>query len=150
MATPIRRKIAVSFEFFPTNTQVGADKLDDCARKLDELDPQFFSVTYGAGGSTRERTHAIVTRIQNELSTTAMAHQTCVGDSPQAISRNVERLVAAGVTPEGLDRLRSPIGLDLGGRTPEETAISIVAEIIALRTGRDVGALRDGAGPIHR
>lgn len=60
------------------------------------------------------------------------------------------RLIAAGVTSEELTRLRSPIGLDLGGRTPEETAISIVAEIIALRTGRVMPALRDTEGPIHR
>jgi len=60
------------------------------------------------------------------------------------------RLVDAGLTSAELERLRSPIGLDLGGRTPEETAISIVAEIIALRTGRVVPALRDTEGPIHR
>ena len=60
------------------------------------------------------------------------------------------RLIDAGVDHAGLDRLRSPIGLDLGGRTPEETAISIVAEIIALRTGREVHALRDTSGPLHR
>lgn len=60
------------------------------------------------------------------------------------------RLIDAGVTEDELARLRSPIGLDLGGRTPEETAISIVAEIIALRTGRIVPALRDTEGPIHR
>ena len=60
------------------------------------------------------------------------------------------RLRDAGLSDDQLDRLRSPIGLDLGGRTPEETAISIVAEIIALRTGRDVAALRDGVGPIHQ
>jgi len=60
------------------------------------------------------------------------------------------RLGEAGLTVDQLNRLRSPIGLDLGGRTPEETAISIVAEIIALRTGRDVAALRDGDGPIHQ
>jgi len=61
-----------------------------------------------------------------------------------------KRLRDVGVTDEQLDRLRSPLGLDLGGRTPEETAISIVAEIIALRTGREVPALRDTEGPIHR
>jgi xanthine dehydrogenase accessory factor len=60
------------------------------------------------------------------------------------------RLIDAGVTDDELARLRSPIGLDLGGRTPEETAISIVAEIIALRTGRMLPALRDTEGPIHR
>ena len=51
--------------------------------------------------------------------------------------------------PEQLDRLMSPIGLDLGARTPEETAISICAEIIARRTGRAAPSLRDGDGPIH-
>jgi xanthine dehydrogenase accessory factor len=61
-----------------------------------------------------------------------------------------KRLVDAGLSIEELARLRSPIGLDLGGRTPEETAISIVAEIIAIRTGRVVPALRDTEGPIHR
>ncbi len=60
------------------------------------------------------------------------------------------RLVDAGLRSDDFDRLRSPIGLDLGGRTPEETAISIVAEIIALRTGRELPALRDTEGPIHR
>ena len=60
-----------------------------------------------------------------------------------------ERLREAGVSDEGLNRLRSPIGIDIGGRTPEETAISICAEIIALRSGRKVSALRDTEGPIH-
>ena len=64
--------------------------------------------------------------------------------------RRVERLVEAGVTAEELDRLMSPIGLDLGARTPEETAISICAEIIARRTGRIAPSLRDGSGPIHQ
>lgn len=59
------------------------------------------------------------------------------------------RLREAGVDDAGLGRLRSPIGIDLGARTPEETAISICAEIIALRTGRSVNALTHGAGPIH-
>lgn len=61
-----------------------------------------------------------------------------------------KRLIDAGLTDDDLARLRSPIGIDLGGRTPEETAISIVAEIIALRTGRMVPALKDTEGAIHR
>jgi xanthine dehydrogenase accessory factor len=60
------------------------------------------------------------------------------------------RLRDAGVDDAGLARLQSPIGLDLGARTPEETAISIVAEIIAKRTGRAAPSLRDTDGPIHR
>ena len=59
------------------------------------------------------------------------------------------RLREAGVTDDDMARVMSPIGLDLGARTPEETAISICAEIIALRTGRRPPSLRDGAGPIH-
>lgn len=60
-----------------------------------------------------------------------------------------ERLVEAGVTDDELQFLRSPIGLDIGARTPEETAISIVSEIIALRTGRSTRALSNTDGPIH-
>ncbi len=63
--------------------------------------------------------------------------------------RRTARLVDAGATTEQLDRLMSPIGLDIGARTPEETAVSICAEIIARRTGRDVPSLRDGDGAIH-
>jgi xanthine dehydrogenase accessory factor len=63
--------------------------------------------------------------------------------------RRTERLRDAGVTDTELERLMSPIGLDLGARTPEETAISICAEIIARRTGRAAPSLRDGSGPIH-
>ena len=63
--------------------------------------------------------------------------------------RRSERLLAAGVTHEQLDLLMSPIGLDIGARTPEETAVSICAEIIARRTGRNVPSLRDGDGAIH-
>jgi xanthine dehydrogenase accessory factor len=61
----------------------------------------------------------------------------------------VARLREAGVGDDGLARIMAPIGLDLGARTPEETAISVCAEIIARRTGRAAVSLRDGTGPIH-
>jgi len=61
----------------------------------------------------------------------------------------LKRLVEAGLTPADLARLSSPIGLDLGARTPEETAVSIAAEIIALRWGGDGGRLAGRDGPIH-
>ena len=64
-------------------------------------------------------------------------------------TRRVERLREVGVDEEGLARLMAPIGLDIGGRTPEETAVSIVAEIIAVRAGRAAPSLRDSAAPIH-
>lgn len=59
------------------------------------------------------------------------------------------RLLDSGVSPADLERVMGPIGLDIGARTPEETAVSICAEIIALHTGRPVGSLRDRQGPIH-
>ena len=65
-------------------------------------------------------------------------------------AERVERLVAEGVTQAGIDRIMAPIGLDIGSRTPEETAISICAEIIALRTGHLAPSLRDATGAIHR
>jgi xanthine dehydrogenase accessory factor len=65
-------------------------------------------------------------------------------------TERVARLREAGVADAGLARVMGPIGLDIGARTPEETAVSICAEIIALRTGRVAPSLRDAAGPIHR
>jgi xanthine dehydrogenase accessory factor len=65
-------------------------------------------------------------------------------------AKRMERLAEVGIDrPEQLARLMSPIGLDLGARTPEETAVSICAEIIARRTGRLAPSLRDSDGPIH-
>jgi xanthine dehydrogenase accessory factor len=62
----------------------------------------------------------------------------------------VARLRAEGVSDQDLSRLMAPIGLDIGARTPEETAVSVCAEIIALRTGRPAPSLQAGEGPIHR
>ncbi|MFV1992088.1 MAG: XdhC family protein, partial [Acidimicrobiales bacterium] len=59
------------------------------------------------------------------------------------------RLQEEGVTDSQLERIMAPIGLDIGGRTPEETAVAVCAEIIALRTGRVAPSLRSGDGPIH-
>jgi xanthine dehydrogenase accessory factor len=61
----------------------------------------------------------------------------------------MEALRSEGVDEDALSRVLSPIGLDLGARTPDETAVAICAEIIALRTGRPVPSLRDGTGRIH-
>ena len=60
-----------------------------------------------------------------------------------------KRLVEAGVDPAAMDRVMGPIGLDIGARTPEETAVAIMAEIIALRSSRAAGSLRESSGPIH-
>jgi len=69
--------------------------------------------------------------------------------SRRTTEHRAERLRAEGVTDAQLERLLAPIGLDLGARTPEETAVAICAEIIAHRTGRTAPRLSDGEGPIH-
>jgi len=73
--------IAVSFEFFPPKNERMAETLWESIKTLEPLHPRFVSVTYGAGGSTRERTHQTVERIVNETSLTPAAHLTCVGAS---------------------------------------------------------------------
>ena len=76
-----RGDIAVSFEFFPPKTEKMADALWESIKTLEPLGPRFVSVTYGAGGSTRTRTHATVQRILKETDLTPAAHLTCVGAS---------------------------------------------------------------------
>ena len=80
-----RGDIAVSFEFFPPKTDKMAETLWQSIETLAPLEPRFVSVTYGAGGSTRERTHATVERILKETSLTPAAHLTCVGASREEI-----------------------------------------------------------------
>jgi methylenetetrahydrofolate reductase (NADPH) len=93
-----RGKPVFSFEFFPPKTDEGAQNLLRTLVDLrDAHDPDYVSVTYGAGGSTRDRTIELVTRIQGELGITAMAHMTCVGSPVGEIAANVERLVTAGI-----------------------------------------------------
>ena len=80
-----RGDIEVSFEFFPPKTDAMAETLWSSIQTLAPLNPRFVSVTYGAGGSTRERTHATVQRILDETSLTPAAHLTCVGASREQI-----------------------------------------------------------------
>jgi len=79
---------------------------------------------------------------------TAVGYVGAMG-SRRTHDQRVARLREAGLGDEEIARVMSPIGLDIGARTPEETAISICAEIIAKRTGRVAPSLRDTAGPIH-
>lgn len=89
--------IAVSFEFFPPKTEKMEATLWDSIRTLEPLRPRFVSVTYGAGGSTRERTHATVARIQRETGLQAAAHLTCVGASREEIDDIARSYWEAGV-----------------------------------------------------
>ena len=70
--------INVSFEFFPPKTEKMEEALWTAIRRLEPLHPRFVSVTYGAGGTTRERTHATVARLARETALVPAAHLTCV------------------------------------------------------------------------
>ena len=80
-----RGDIEVSFEFFPPKTEKMEQTLWESVKTLEPLHPRFVSVTYGAGGSTRERTHATVERILKETALTPAAHLTCVGASREEV-----------------------------------------------------------------
>lgn len=86
-----------SFEFFPPKTDAGYDSLLHTIGELAPLRPGFVSVTYGAGGSTRDRTIELVSHIKNNLGIEAMAHLTCVGASRDEISAVLDRLEAEGI-----------------------------------------------------
>lgn len=92
-----RGDIAVSFEFFPPKTEAMAETLWRSIETLAPLKPRFVSVTYGAGGSTRERTHATVERIVRETDLTPAAHLTCVGATREEIDSIARSYWDAGV-----------------------------------------------------
>ncbi len=87
----------LSFEFFPPKTDVLEQQLWACIRRLEPLQPRFVSVTYGAGGSTRQRTHATVARIVNETGLVPAAHLTCVGATCEEVNEVARQYWEAGV-----------------------------------------------------
>jgi methylenetetrahydrofolate reductase (NADPH) len=89
--------IAVSFEFFPPKSEAMEAQLWEAIGALAPLDPSFVSVTYGAGGSTRERTHATVSRLVRETALVPAAHLTCVGASRTEIDEIADRYWEDGV-----------------------------------------------------
>jgi methylenetetrahydrofolate reductase (NADPH) len=97
----------ISFEFFPPKTDEAMETLERTLTELEPLRPSFVSVTYGAGGTTRDRTHEIVVRINGDTPMTAMAHLTCaahtVGELEEIVTRyrdaGVENILALGGDP---------------------------------------------------
>jgi methylenetetrahydrofolate reductase (NADPH) len=108
-AAVLRLPLPVSFEFFPPNTPVGAEKLQSVVQELGTAAPEFFSVTYGAGGSTREKTLAAVSQIA-AAGFEAAPHLSCIGSTRASISeilatyraQDIRRIVALrGDLPSG-------------------------------------------------
>ena len=101
-----------SFEFFPPKTDRASDELFENIAQLQALQPSFVSVTYGAGGSTRERTHDLIVRIQRETELTAVSHLTCVCHSREELAAILDRYAESGI--ENI--------LALGGDPPKNLA----------------------------
>ena len=88
---------AISFEFFPPKTEAASQELFETIQALVPLKPAYVSVTYGAGGSTRELTHGLVVKLQQETSLTIVSHLTCVGSSQEEIYRILEKYQESGI-----------------------------------------------------
>ena len=87
----------LSFEFFPPKSDAASEELFQTIAELQELKPSFVSVTYGAGGSTRDRTHDLIIRIQAETELTAVSHLTCVCHTRAEMEAILDRYAASGV-----------------------------------------------------
>ncbi|MBW3619520.1 MAG: methylenetetrahydrofolate reductase [NAD(P)H], partial [Actinobacteria bacterium] len=129
-----------SFEFFPPRTDAGERNLRDTLNELEPLGPSFVSVTYGAGGSTRERTHRIVVDLLERTSMTPMAHLTSVSHTRAELNDILARYRDAGV--ENILALRGDPPQDDPDATPTELRHAI--ELVEL--AREVGGDRFSVG----
>ncbi|HYO84670.1 MAG TPA: methylenetetrahydrofolate reductase [NAD(P)H] [Bryobacteraceae bacterium] len=130
------KKPVFSFEFFPPKTQEAAEQLERTISDLKPLEPDFVSVTYGAGGSTREKTIDIVSRIRRDTGIESMAHLTCVGATGEELRDVLQRLRDAGV--ENVLALRGDPPKGQTTFTPTEGGFRYGSEL--------VGFIRDGFG----
>jgi methylenetetrahydrofolate reductase (NADPH) len=119
-----------SFEFFPPKTEAGDRALLATFAELRPLAPDFVSVTYGAGGTTRDRTVELVAYIKGQLGIEAMAHLTCVGASRAELTHVLDRLEGAGIRNVIALRGDPPVGED--GFEPHPEGLAHASELVAL------------------
>jgi len=117
-----------SFEFFPPKTEEAAQALFEAIRDLVPLAPSFVSVTYGAGGSTRELTRELVIRLQRETHLTVVAHLTTIGATREEILRLLESYVASGI--ENVLALRGDPPRDQPDYAPPPDGFRYAAELV--------------------
>ncbi|MAR01187.1 MAG: methylenetetrahydrofolate reductase [NAD(P)H] [Oceanospirillaceae bacterium] len=122
----------LSFEFFPTKSEEGTDKLLAVRDTLAEYNPEFFSVTYGAGGSTRDRTYAIVKAIQ-ERGIPAAPHLSCVGDSKEDLRQLLNEYKDLGI--DRIVALRGDLPSGSGLANSELRYANELVEFIRAETG---------------
>lgn len=121
-------KLKVSFEFFPPKTEEMERQLWQAVKRLEPLAPRFVSVTYGAGGSTRERTHATVRRVQAETKLQAAAHLTCVGATRDEIDAVARDYWGSGIRHVVALRGDPPVGT--GRYTPHPGGYPFAADLV--------------------
>jgi methylenetetrahydrofolate reductase (NADPH) len=139
-----RRRAVVSFEFFPPRSPSGEAALFQTIEKLGPLGPAFVSVTYGAGGSTREQTTELVTRIKHDIGIEAMAHLTCVGHSRAELAVILDRLRDRGI--ENVLPLRGDPPKGETAFQPTPGGFSHADELVAFIRGRGYSFGLAGAG----
>jgi methylenetetrahydrofolate reductase (NADPH) len=136
MATPLADPFSISFEFFPPNTPEMEETLWRSIKRLEPLAPRFVSVTYGAAGSTRERTHRTVRRIVDETTLVPAAHLTCVGATRDDINEVADDYWNAGV--RHIVALRGDPAAGTTTYTPHPGGYPYAADLVAgLRKRRD-------------
>ncbi len=118
-----------SVEFFPPKTEEATEQLFSTARALRELEPDFVSVTYGAGGSTREGTVEITRTLKDELGFETMAHLSCVGETIDGLATTLDRIDAAGI--ENVFALRGDPPRGQKGFVQPERGLGSAAELAA-------------------
>lgn len=122
-----------SFEFFPTKTDAGHDKLMGVARELAGYNPDFFSCTYGAGGSTRDRTLNTVLQLDGEVKVPAAPHLSCVGDSAEDLRSLLQQYRSAGI--KRIVALRGDLPSGMGLASGELRYANELVEFIRNETG---------------
>jgi methylenetetrahydrofolate reductase (NADPH) len=138
MAKRSAQPFRVSFEFFPPKTPDMEEQLWRAVQRLAPLAPAFVSVTYGAGGGTRERTHSTVRRILSETAVAPAAHLTCVGATRDEVLSVADDYWAAGVRHLVALRGDPPGGVADGSYTPHPGGFAFAADLVAgLRARHD-------------
>lgn len=122
-------KTHFSFEFFPPKTEQASQTLFESMQELAPISPSYVSVTYGAGGSTRELTQELVVRLQRETGLTVVAHLTTVGASKDEVKRVLERYVEAGI--ENVMALRGDPPKGQPNFVPAADGFQTAAELVA-------------------
>ena len=129
VASPLPRDVRVSFEFFPPKTEKMEKILWDSIQRLAPLEPAYVSVTYGAGGSTRQRTHATVVRIRRETVLEPAAHLTCVGSTREEIDEIARRYWRSGI--RHVVALRGDPPEDTDRYTPHPRGYAYASDLVA-------------------